>query len=470
MCIGFLSQAQNINIHIYEKYKIDTFLLTAHEYKYDIIANNEVLFSIQPNEYVKFTVRKNKIKISHKKHTIYTDKTVQIRGSRNECFFTISHPRGKIPKRDYDNDIYVSRVGSKLKIINDVNFEKYIAGVVEAEGGPGAPLEYFKTQAILCRTYSAKHYKKHLDEGFNLCDGVHCQAFNGRCKHNLKILDAALQTAGLVVVDSSRNLISATFYANSGGETVNSEDVWINALPYLRAVQDTFSVGMHGDVWIKKMPLNSWIKYLKSNGYSMQPYEEYKPYVVDTLVDSTFLIDTMRVFERFVNDTTWADSVRIDSVVNNDSVFVDTISVLFVESISQRIVIDTISPVSDTIWSYTQTIDTTYIVKSQKHYPIDFLFEQPKRKLYFDFRGCDTILPLKKIRLDLQLRSTFFNVKLEGNTIVLEGHGYGHGVGMSQEGAMKMANLNYTYDQIIKFYYTGVQIMSVRALNFFQIE
>jgi stage II sporulation protein D len=97
--------------------------------------------------------------------------------------------------------LHIKLKNEQLLFVNDVNFEKYIAGVVEAEGGPNAPLEYFKTQAILCRTYAMKYYNKHLNEGFNLCDEVHCQAYKGRVSKNEDILKAAIETSGLVIVD-----------------------------------------------------------------------------------------------------------------------------------------------------------------------------------------------------------------------------------------------------------------------------
>ncbi len=65
---------------------------------------------------------------------------------------------------------------------------------------------------------------------------------------------------------------------------------------------------------------------------------------------------------------------------------------------------------------------------------------------------------LRTIRTDLNLRSAFFSVVPEGDTIKLKGRGYGHGVGLCQEGAMAMAAKGSDYKQIIDFYYVGVII------------
>lgn len=61
----------------------------------------------------------------------------------------------------------------------------------------------------------------------------------------------------------------------------------------------------------------------------------------------------------------------------------------------------------------------------------------------------------------LNLRSSFFEITKEGETVVINTKGYGHGVGMSQYGAEGMARAGYTYDQILKYYYTGVEIKKI---------
>lgn len=61
----------------------------------------------------------------------------------------------------------------------------------------------------------------------------------------------------------------------------------------------------------------------------------------------------------------------------------------------------------------------------------------------------------------LNLKSTFFNINQVGTNVVINTKGYGHGVGMSQYGAQGMAKAGYTYDQIIKYYYQGVDIKKI---------
>ena len=68
-------------------------------------------------------------------------------------------------------------------------------------------------------------------------------------------------------------------------------------------------------------------------------------------------------------------------------------------------------------------------------------------------------VPTKYIRQHFGLKSTIFNSRPEGDFVVLNGKGYGHGVGLSQEGAIKMIKLGYQYEDVIKFYYTDVSVI-----------
>ena len=60
-----------------------------------------------------------------------------------------------------------------------------------------------------------------------------------------------------------------------------------------------------------------------------------------------------------------------------------------------------------------------------------------------------------------RLRSTRFDVEQRGNELIFRGQGWGHGVGMSQWGAAKMGEMNYTTEEILQFYYPGTEIHKV---------
>lgn len=70
----------------------------------------------------------------------------------------------------------------------------------------------------------------------------------------------------------------------------------------------------------------------------------------------------------------------------------------------------------------------------------------------------DTEVTGRQVREVLGLRSSLFSVQIEGDTVHFIADGYGHGIGMSQYGAEGMARQGYTYDEILRYYYTGVKL------------
>jgi len=80
-------------------------------------------------------------------------------------------------------------------------------------------------------------------------------------------------------------------------------------------------------------------------------------------------------------------------------------------------------------------------------------------------RGLRTTVTANDFRKALgpdRLRSTRFRVRQDGDSLVFEGHGWGHGVGMSQEGAFAMAKDGRQYRDILRFYYPGTRVATLR--------
>lgn len=96
-------------------------------------------------------------------------------------------------------------------------------------------------------------------------------------------------------------------------------------------------------------------------------------------------------------------------------------------------------------------------------------YEQDNRQIFF----LDPIfnIPLKDVRKDWKFNSTYFNIEPQGrDSLIFEGRGFGHGAGLSQEGAMRMADLGFSYTDILHFYYNDVHIVNLKALDFFRTD
>ena len=109
-----------------------------------------------------------------------------------------------------------------------------------------------------------------------------------------------------------------------------------------------------------------------------------------------------------------------------------------------------------------------YPVNNQEAKDVALHFKQETRKVNLIYDNIK--IPLKNIRTDLKLKSTFFSVELseDGNSITLNGRGFGHGIGMCQEGAINMTKSGYDYKQVLNFYYQNIHIIHLRELHFFK--
>ncbi|MEZ4936867.1 MAG: SpoIID/LytB domain-containing protein [Crocinitomicaceae bacterium] len=93
-------------------------------------------------------------------------------------------------------------------------------------------------------------------------------------------------------------------------------------------------------------------------------------------------------------------------------------------------------------------------------------FEPKEREAFYGDQRLG--IPLRDLREKFDLKSTYFSCKPEGDYVVLSGRGFGHGIGLCQEGAMNMAKAGYTYKQILKFYFQGILIGKYKEFQYFQ--
>ena len=142
-----------------------------------------------------------------------------------------------LSQKDYRGTAKIMVRHGKLALINLVDTEDYLKGVVPEEMPTDWPAEALKAQAIAARTYALKNRKRHEGEGFDLCANTHCQQYLGR-KSEKAAADKAIEATAGEVLTYQGQLIDALFHTDSGGMTENSEDVWGSKLPYLRAVEE----------------------------------------------------------------------------------------------------------------------------------------------------------------------------------------------------------------------------------------
>jgi stage II sporulation protein D len=126
-----------------------------------------------------------------------------------------------------------------LNLVNRVDLEEYLYGVVPAEMGPRRydEIEALKAQSVAARTYALAHRAQFEAEGYDLCATPKCQVYAGLAGEDPLSSGAVDATRGLVIA-SAGTFADALFVSTCGGRTENVENVFVGeAAPYLVSVE-----------------------------------------------------------------------------------------------------------------------------------------------------------------------------------------------------------------------------------------
>jgi stage II sporulation protein D len=153
--------------------------------------------------------------------------------------FTLSAEGGWGRRGLYPGGMRIAPGPAGLRVVNHVDLETYVAGVVASEMPRDFPLEAMKAQAIAARTYALYHLGAHAAEEADLCGSVHCQVYSGQAPPNSRAARAAHETAGQVLSYHGL-LVDALYHAACGGSTATAWEVRQGKLlPYLIGEPDT---------------------------------------------------------------------------------------------------------------------------------------------------------------------------------------------------------------------------------------
>jgi stage II sporulation protein D len=129
--------------------------------------------------------------------------------------------------------------GASLNVVNSLDLDKYVQGVIAGEMPSSWPLDALKVQAVAARSYAiAGEVKGH---GFDLYDDTRSQVYEGIGGETAATNRAARTTADQVVLYNGE--VATTYYsASSGGQTENVEFGFGGGgpVPYLRGVDDPY--------------------------------------------------------------------------------------------------------------------------------------------------------------------------------------------------------------------------------------
>ncbi len=375
MAFNNLLGAQELDIGVMRDYELGTIEITYNAGNYAIYNDTTLITNIWSGQSVLFKRNGTQIKVVKADKTLGFFDSLAVRSMTENASLKIQclAPTSKKTRRYKDDFILTPEGTSTIKVINRVEMNNYLGGVIESEGGGGKPLEYYKVQAILSRTYVLGHLYKHKKEGFQVCDRVHCQAYHNMLIYTPTIMDAVEQTAGIVMLNKKLKLAEGFFFANCGGQTSAADFVWNENVSHCKSVKDTFCLHSSQATWTKEIDALAWKNYLRT---------------------------------------------QFDY------------------------------PVDDSLLG-----------------PLIYNFSQPNRNAFYLYPQLG--IPLRDIRVEFRLKSTWFSCRKEGDLVILSGKGFGHGVGVCQEGAMGMARHGFSASEILNFYFTGIRLMNYYNWSFY---
>lgn len=151
--------------------------------------------------------------------------------------------------RPYRGIVEIRRASSgRLTVINELDLEEYLYGVVRSEMDPRWPPEALRAQAVAARSLAVYSAGRYAAEGYDVRSTTDSQVYGGVAAEDPRTTTAVDATRGQVILYEGRAVFAA-FHADSGGATENSEFVWGGAIPHLRGVPDPYSRDATNHQW-----------------------------------------------------------------------------------------------------------------------------------------------------------------------------------------------------------------------------
>ncbi|MCD6583814.1 MAG: SpoIID/LytB domain-containing protein [Candidatus Omnitrophica bacterium] len=312
----------------------------------------------------------------------------------------VTYGAGEFWQRKVDNayrgDLQVTLKEGKIIVINVLNLEEYLYGVVPAEIYANSPLEALKAQAVISRTIALKNLGRHKKEGFDFCSEVHCQVYRGLNVESSLANKAVDETRGEVIVYENAP-IEAFYHANCGG-------------------------CLRGELFGRREYLPSNLRDSEDKPkLSLTPWEEERWFREkrESLCsqDKNSNFRWQRVYDRedfkLVFGYSLEELERITVKSRGDCLHVKEIEVEIEGKVEQ-------------------------------------IRGDLKIRNFFD--------NLKSSAFKIEIKYIIKDGVIKPNMLIFWGAGFGHGVGMCQRGAVALAEKGYSYKDIIFHYYDNVEI------------
>lgn len=338
----------------------------------------------------------------------------------------------------YPGGFEYTAYNGRVQVVNVVNLEEYVKGVIPFEMSDNWPEAALEAQAVCARTYANK--VRHNSYGFDICNTTDCQVYYGRgsgrrgpSEHSDRAVE---NTAGEMLCYDGIPVETPVYHSHDGGATEDAKNVWGSEVPYLRG---------------KKDPYESQTT-IPSYRYSVTYTADELAYI---LSQKGYDVGTVKnVYVSQFTDNGNVRSITFEGEKGTKTVLGETCRTIFYSSTynksvrSMRFTINGSGVAESKIYindarNVLQSLDGVYVISGSG----------TKATL----SGESYTVMTSSGKKDLETGTPGFKVSGDGYFLI-EGTGNGHNVGMSQYGAKAMAELGYTHVDILEFYYTDISV------------
>ena len=328
--------------------------------------------------------------------------------------------------------------GENMNVVNFVTMDDYIKGVIPYEMNAEWPLEALKAQAVAARTYTAAHLNHHSSSGFDLCCEVDCQTYRGVNASDINSDRAVDETSGIYMTYEGQ-YVNAFYFSSDGGATEDCENVFNEPLPYLRGKLDPYESNLDTghDSWSFIYTADEITAILRLKKYNCGQ-------IVSVTPSYTSMGNIYSLKFTDINGVNWVFSKdRAGSILYSQTYRKYTYSQRFT-------VTDADSP----------TDEGSYYVAGGEEVSLipDAMYIVSGDGTVTPVNGAGSAVLLTADGTETVSLHGYSGGTITASRYLVRGSGWGHNVGMSQYGARAMAELGYSYREILSFYYDGVEI------------
>lgn len=372
------------------------------------------------------------------------DGTAKIRSKNPDGKIILSGIERQCGSPSYRGTIELSKRDEGVVVINELSVEEYLYGVVPSEMPVAYNMEALKAQAICARAYAYRQMDSEVyaEFGAHLDDSVASQVYNNVAEDERAIY-AVDDTYGVVPCYNDE-VIEAFFFSTSCGTTCSNSSVWGGTQrPYLL---DTMENELNDIANLSdEQSFQSFINKELGTGFfeEEEPFYRWKISFSQTQINNAInhhLYERIQAMPENILAKNAAGSYEKKAIRS-----VGDVQDIIVTKRGKSGIIEEMEIIGS---------EDTILVKGQNN--IRVLLSPEETTIYK--QDGSTVTGWSS------LPSAYFYVVNNGLGFSLYGGGFGHGVGMSQNGANAMAELGYTAKDIIEHYYTAVELKDMYEL------